>query len=100
MIRLNADGTRDTGFDTKGGTYINRKTPLGIYDMALLPDNSILIVGEFKAFNGVGVNNLVHLLPDDTFDTAFPPRPPGLCSIDRCFTMWRNIPTAGCCWVE
>jgi uncharacterized delta-60 repeat protein len=68
VIRLNADGTRDTTFNV-GGAGAN----LIVYAAALQPDGKILIGGDFTSYNGdTSVSGRVmRLNADGTRDTAF-----------------------------
>jgi uncharacterized delta-60 repeat protein len=67
IVRLNADGTRDTAFTTNVGTAANS----GLWSFFLQPDGKILVGGEFTAWDGVTVNRIVRLNADGTRDTAF-----------------------------
>jgi uncharacterized delta-60 repeat protein len=57
IVRLNADGTRDTAFSTNTGAGAN-ETVLGI---ALQADNKIVIVGFFTTWNSNTVNRIVRI---------------------------------------
>jgi len=65
IVRLNADGTRDTGFAT--GTGAND----GVRSVAIQPDGKIIIGGNFTTFNGVTANRIARLNADGTLDTDF-----------------------------
>jgi uncharacterized delta-60 repeat protein len=65
IIRLNADGTRDTSFVI--GTGFNGSP----YAMALQTDGKILAVGTFTSYNGVAQNRIIRLNADGTHDTSF-----------------------------
>jgi uncharacterized delta-60 repeat protein len=68
IVRLNADGTRDTApFTTNIGTGANGL----INDIKIRPDGRIIVVGSFSTFNGATVNNIVQLNSNGTRDTAF-----------------------------
>ena len=67
IVRLNADGTRDTAFTTNTGTGANNT----VYTIAVQPDGKILVGGQFTTFNGVTANRIVRLNADGTRDTAF-----------------------------
>lgn len=56
MVRLNTDGTLDTGFST--GTTFNN----WVYAMTWQPEGKVTVAGGFTAFNGVGRNRIVRLL--------------------------------------
>ncbi len=62
--RLNTDGSLDANFNGPGFNNIIR-------DLAVLPDDSIIAVGDFT-FVGTGTQRrIVRLLPDGQVDTAF-----------------------------
>lgn len=69
LIRLNADGTKDssfnigTGFSDDGGTYISI-----VKTIVLQPDGKILVGGNFSFLNGSPKNKFVRLNPDGSMD--------------------------------
>ncbi len=66
LVRLNADGTRDTGFATGTGFDVS------VRSVAVQADGKVLVVGAFTSYNGTaGVNRLVRLNADGTRDTGF-----------------------------
>lgn len=65
IIRLNADGTKDTSFTT--GVGFNNYA----HTIAVQPDGKILIGGAFTAYNGVTENYIIRLNTDGTKDTSF-----------------------------
>jgi len=67
IVRLNADGTRDTAFTTNNGTGASST----VETIAIQSDGKILVGGEFATFNGATVNGIVRLNTDGTRDTAF-----------------------------
>ncbi|MDP1878792.1 MAG: delta-60 repeat domain-containing protein [Actinomycetota bacterium] len=67
IVRLNADGTRDTAFTTAAGTAANNT----VYAITLQSDGKILVGGQPTTWNGTTVNRLVLLNSDGTRDTAF-----------------------------
>jgi uncharacterized delta-60 repeat protein len=67
IVRLNANGTRDTTFTTNAGTGANG----AVTNMAIQSDGKILVGGVFGTWNGVTVNRIVRLNADGTRDTAF-----------------------------
>ncbi len=67
IVRLNADGTRDTTFTTNTGTAFNDS----VYAIAIQSDGKILVGGDFTTFNGTTVNRIVRLNADGTRDTTF-----------------------------
>ncbi|AWA28946.1 hypothetical protein HYN48_01960 [Flavobacterium magnum] len=66
MFRMNTDGTLDTTFNNQSN--INDE----IHCVKVLPDDSILIGGDFYEFGGVTRNHFAKLHPDGTLDTGFP----------------------------
>lgn len=67
LIRLNTDGSIDTGFDT--GTGPNG----GVYKAMQITGGKILIVGAFTTYNGVARNRIAQLNADGSLDTTFDP---------------------------
>ena len=66
VVRLNANGSTDTGFNV-GGTG----TAYVVASLALQPDGKLLAGGGFRTFNGTAMPRLVRLLPNGTLDTSF-----------------------------
>jgi uncharacterized delta-60 repeat protein len=67
LLRLNADGSQDTGLNTElsvDGT---------INDIQLQADNKILIGGSFTLFNGILRKGIARLYADGTLDVTFNP---------------------------
>jgi uncharacterized delta-60 repeat protein len=60
IVRLNADGTRDTAFSTNVGTGATGGTPI-IFASEIQPDGAILLGGSFTTWNGTTVNGIVRL---------------------------------------
>lgn len=67
VIRLNTDGTRDTGFVV--GTGVNGD----VYGAALDGEGRLLIGGLFTSVNGVARTNVARLTTTGAVDTAFNP---------------------------
>lgn len=67
VVRLNADGTRDTSFTTNIGTGPNS----GLWSIAVQPNGQILLGGNFTTWNGASAGYLVRLNANGTQDTAF-----------------------------
>ena len=65
IVRLNTDGSRDTGFSV--GTGFNNT----VSDVAVQDGGKILVVGSFTAYNGTTRNRIVKLNSDGTLDTDF-----------------------------
>ena len=72
--RLNTDGTIDTTFNS-GGTGFTESTGelnfRGVQDISILPDDKILVVGNFQEYNGVACNSFIKLNADGSVDTSF-----------------------------
>ncbi|MCC2548037.1 T9SS type A sorting domain-containing protein [Hymenobacter sp. BT175] len=67
LIRLNADGTRDTGFNAGGSAFGS-----SVSAVALEPDGQILVGGGFGTYNGVAVSaRLMRLNADGSRDATF-----------------------------
>lgn len=67
IIRLNANGSKDTGFNVGSG-FNNNTIPVVVQ-----PDGKVLAGGAFSAYNGVTRNHFARLLSDGTLETAFAP---------------------------
>ena len=67
IVRLNADGTRDTAFTTANGTGANST----VKTLTIQSDGKILVGGGFATWNGTTVGRIVRLNSDGTLDTAF-----------------------------
>lgn len=66
FAKLNADGTIDPTFNTTG-TGANS----GVNKILVLPNNKIMIVGDFTSYNGITANRIARLNADGTLDTTF-----------------------------
>lgn len=67
LVRLNADGSLDTAFNTNLGASFNGS----VNTLALQPDGKVLVGGTFASLNGGGAASLVRLNADGTRDTSF-----------------------------
>ena len=65
IIRLNADGSKDTSFNTGTGFNNNVST------IAIQTDGKILVGGYFTSYNGVNENKIIRLNNDGTKDISF-----------------------------
>ena len=72
LVRLNTDGTVDTGFHAGTGTF-NPVTHVAdsVQAIILQPDGTILVGGDFTTFNQTRRVGLTRLYPDGTVDTSF-----------------------------
>jgi uncharacterized delta-60 repeat protein len=69
VIRVNTDGTLDTGFDIGAA---ERTTGFAHLDaLALQTDGKIVAGGLFESWDGTATGNLVRLNDDGTLDTSF-----------------------------
>jgi uncharacterized delta-60 repeat protein len=65
IARLKTDGSIDDSFNARGG-------PFGkINAVAVLPDDKILVAGDFTAFDGVPANGMVRLNANGSVDKTF-----------------------------
>jgi uncharacterized delta-60 repeat protein len=65
LVRLNSNGTNDTGFNT--GTGCNGI----VYAIDQQPDGKILIGGDFLLYNNSACGRIARLYDDGTLDTGF-----------------------------
>lgn len=72
IVRLNADGTRDIGFNvgTGFGAYSNSNYPFASA-VAIRPDGKIFVGGDLSNYNGIYKDSLFLLNADGTLDTSF-----------------------------
>jgi uncharacterized delta-60 repeat protein len=70
LLRLNANGTRDTTFNPGGAGFSDT-----VHAVALQPDGKLIVGGSFNAYNGndAAPNCVLRLNADGTRDTAFNP---------------------------
>jgi len=66
VVRLNADGSRDTAFATAMGSG-----PNAVVNFAALQGDRIILTGSFTSFNGSSANRLVRLTSTGAPDTAY-----------------------------
>lgn len=71
IIRLNADGTVDTSFQSGSG-FAGDFEPVPL-DLVIQPDGKLIVVGSFRSYNGVARNGIVRLMTDGTVDAGFDP---------------------------
>jgi uncharacterized delta-60 repeat protein len=69
VIRLNADGSPDTTFNTNVGSGV--QSGAGIYGIGIQSDGKIVLVGAFNGFNAGSVYSIIRLNSDGTEDTTF-----------------------------
>ena len=77
LLRLNANGTPDTAFNTNVGTRIGTAFDAGsavdgeVYSVAIQPDGKLVVVGAFGRGNASAPYGILRLNADGTPDTAF-----------------------------
>lgn len=67
IVRLNTDGTADTGSTWNQGTGFGN----AVQKIAIQPDQKIVAVGLFTTYSGSSVNRIVRINSDGTRDTTF-----------------------------
>lgn len=67
IVRLNADGTVDTSFNSGSGL----SEYSSIYAITVQPDGKILVGGSFTSYNGQSKNLIVRLNSNGDVDTSF-----------------------------
>lgn len=65
IARLNSDGSLDESFNPGKGP------DLDIYDIEVMPDNKVLVVGRFNYFDDNLVNRIVLLNDDGSINSEF-----------------------------
>ncbi len=65
LVRLNADGNRDTSFVSGNGLNA------AVRSSAVQSDGKIIVGGDFTNYNGVITNRIIRLNPDGSRDTSF-----------------------------
>lgn len=71
IIRLNTDGSLDETFTTVVTDLGNGNSGEPIHSVRVLPDDKILIAGNFNEVNGVAQQRLARLNSDGTLDTSY-----------------------------
>jgi uncharacterized delta-60 repeat protein len=72
VLRLNPDGTADTGFGSGGEARIDTGSNEDPWDLAVGPDGSILVVG--RRLGSAGYDSLIaRLTPQGSLDGTFAP---------------------------
>jgi uncharacterized delta-60 repeat protein len=67
IVRLNADGSMDSSFNTGSGADND------VNAISVQPDGKVLVVGSFSTFNGVSRNRIARLNADGSLDNSFNP---------------------------
>jgi uncharacterized delta-60 repeat protein len=72
LVRLHANGNRDTTFDVgAGSTFNNRYTLTPVATFAIQPDGKVLVGGQFNLWNGVAAPGMVRLNANGSVDGGF-----------------------------
>jgi uncharacterized delta-60 repeat protein len=71
ILRRNNDGSPDTVFNTNSPEFAALSGDLGLNDLQLLGDGTMLVGGKFDSAGGVTQKNLSRLLPDGKLDPLF-----------------------------
>ncbi len=75
IVRLNADGTRDTSFDVGYGAHTSSSTSTltTIQRVVVLPDDRIVVSGSFSGFNNSARGRIARLNSNGSLDATFAP---------------------------
>lgn len=68
LVRMKVTGELDKTFQANLGTGFSNGS---IVDLVIMPDNKILVVGDFTTFNGSTVGRIVRLNEDGSLDSTF-----------------------------
>ncbi|HWQ90689.1 MAG TPA: hypothetical protein VN673_03375 [Clostridia bacterium] len=71
FARLNANGTLDASFDSRGGISVPYGGNAYVNALVLQPDGKLLVGGNFQEINDTGFSLLARLNPDGSVDTSF-----------------------------
>lgn len=73
VVRLNANGNRDTAFDVGAGAhFVGARNSLGtVYTFAIQPDGKVLVGGYFSAWNNVTASGMIRLNSNGSVDGGF-----------------------------
>ncbi|MBI1177314.1 hypothetical protein GC207_07730 [bacterium] len=67
LMRFDSAGNRDTGFQVSVGDIFYNQ----VYDILVLPDQKILICGNFLGVNGMNSSGIARLNSNGSFDSSF-----------------------------
>ncbi|GAA3983473.1 T9SS type A sorting domain-containing protein [Hymenobacter antarcticus] len=73
VVRLNADGSVDTGFSAGSGILSTSNQYASAYTVAVQPNGKILVGGDFETFNGTPAPGIVRLNANGSIDATFAP---------------------------
>ncbi|KRD11365.1 hypothetical protein ASE21_06555 [Flavobacterium sp. Root901] len=73
LIRLNANGSPDTTFNTGSGLYAGDRYPnyLTVHNIQVQPDGKVLVGGYFSRYQSTLCSNLIRLNSNGSVDTTF-----------------------------
>ncbi|PXY44922.1 T9SS type A sorting domain-containing protein [Flavobacterium hydrophilum] len=73
LIRLNANGTPDTTFNTGSGLYAGDRFPnyLTVYNIKVQPDGKVIVGGYFSRYQSTLCSNLIRLNSNGSIDKTF-----------------------------
>jgi uncharacterized delta-60 repeat protein len=71
IVRLNSNGSIDTGFDINNGFNISQSFTYLVKKITVQPDGKILVGGNFTFFNTDSTVNIARLNSDGSLDTGF-----------------------------
>jgi uncharacterized delta-60 repeat protein len=72
IVRLNADGTIDSTFNSSG-IGLDNTSITDIRKITIQNDGKIILVGDFSSYNGVARKRIVRLNENGTLDSTFDP---------------------------
>ncbi len=74
LVRLNADGSLDSTFNTGSGVYGSIDSDLGtVYSISIQSDGKIIIAGDFLNYNNTARVRIFRINTDGTLDSTFNP---------------------------
>jgi len=71
IVRLNTDGTLDSGFQTEGDGLDNSAGSIGVQCLAVQSDGKIVVGGWFNEYNGNRQGHIIRFNSDGTKDSNF-----------------------------
>jgi uncharacterized delta-60 repeat protein len=73
LLRLNADGSLDTAFNSNATDASSTTNNSNVYVLTLQPDGKILVGGQFTTIGGQTRNRIARLNADGSVDSVFDP---------------------------
>ncbi len=74
LIRLNTDGSVDSGFNIGSGFYGSTDSDLGtVYSTSIQSDGKIIVAGDFLNYNNTARVRIARINTDGTVDASFNP---------------------------